>query len=1122
MCTGTLVGILVFLTPQNHSSIPSTLLLVTLITYLTYVSMDNDFASFELFPGADAYRSASTERNQHQHQSQYPPLDPLFDFSAPRPQCEILEPSLQPHLQSISEESQSEAPAAPVASASASHAPRRRRQTTSSGTSQSYATSTTAEARHWHGPPQTTMDAGYASTKAFPIMREQSPPDLKPNVTSSAKSVKHKRGYQACEQCRQRKTGCQLGDDVDNPTDPPCNRCRREGKTCTFAATRKKRASSAGSSHPAERPRPHSAESSFQNTGGLHTQPANGVYQLPANAGTSGHYSAGNGDYPAFTQGIQSTFAPNLNPTSHPYNIPHHSQETAQPGCASRNAGMNGVTSGNQVRSDLAARALASDAPTTQENLGMLTAAAAAIAKHDEQSDSSFKSPSSFNSPSSAGRRGTFANGIPSDSMDGRLNEPPTNELKIGAYYAVARKAWASMRFVRAGWFTADEAMAYIEYFYSHLAPMTPISPPDFRHPSKHLALLTDEPILAITILMIASRHTRLSGHAALTRAARIHDTLWDYLRCMVERLLWGQEQFGGGFCAAGTIQVREAQGGQLTWKGSLRTLGTVEALLLLTDWQPRALHFPPGDDENRLLDTNYNLLSDSTNAIDDQEEADARQGRPYGAWLEPTWRSDRMSWMLLGLAQALSFELGVFDNNHYDCINDHNSTSSCARKRRVRRMVLVYVSQTSGRLGLPSMLPLPQWSKDIVFEETSRQQSHGQPEDTVDIMQSCWLGIARIMYDANKILFPTRKFTRSLTATDEYKEKIAEFEPMLKEWKENFDNVKSTFLPLMQHVLTMEYEYARCYINSLGLQKVVESWVSMPAGESNGTNAAHFDHQAKLRDLYSPNHEYIEAVADSARMILRSVVDGLAPGGNLRNAPVRTFLRSISGMMFTLKRFGVGAFEGDVRQALDLLDQCTDLMERDVVDDVHLSSQIAGLIKLLVANIRKTFIRVQGKENGSETASRQETPQRPTSQQPVVHHNDSFPQQPARKRPRMSASARHQQPRDPLEGIQAQPLEDLANHTFMPPPNFYQHNGLDTNMSMDPNSDPSMLDPVNMDWLTLPLDNLFNSSTGTVDQGFGGIGPTVGDRDMLELITNEHYDQWNMPNMPNMNGYYQ
>jgi hypothetical protein len=239
---------------------------------------------------------------------------------------------------------------------------------------------------------------------------------------------------------------------------------------------------------------------------------------------------------------------------------------------STRVAVMNGPSAGNQVRSDMAARALASDAPTTQENLDILTAAAAQIQNESE----SAKSPgSTFHTPSSTGRRGTFGNGMPPDSIDARIsNGQSVYGAKQSEEYALAVKAWGSMRFVRAGWFTAEEAMTYVEFFYSRLGPMTPISPPDYRHPSKHLALLTDEPVLAIAILMIASRHMKLSGHAAVTRAARIHDTLWDYLRCMIERLLWGQEQFGGGFCAAGTIRVRESQSGQLTWKGSLRTLG--------------------------------------------------------------------------------------------------------------------------------------------------------------------------------------------------------------------------------------------------------------------------------------------------------------------------------------------------------------------------------------------------------------------------------------------------------------------------------------------------------------------------------------------------------------------
>ena len=50
-----------------------------------------------------------------------------------------------------------------------------------------------------------------------------------------------------------------------------------------------------------------------------------------------------------------------------------------------------------------------------------------------------------------------------------------------------------------------------------------------------------------------------------------------------------------------------------------------------------------------------------------------------------------------------------------------------------------------------------------------------------------------------------------------------------------------------------------------------------------------------------------------------------------------------------------------------------------------------------------------------------------------------------------------------------------------------------------------------------MPLDNLFSLDTNTVNQGFGGIGPTFGDRDMLSVITGSQLDQISGP-IPNNN----
>ena len=137
-----------------------------------------------------------------------------------------------------------------------------------------------------------------------------------------------------------------------------------------------------------------------------------------------------------------------------------------------------------------------------------------------------------------------------------------------------ALQAWSRLRFVRAGWFTAQEAMSYIYYYYEELAPLTPISPPNFSSPKSHHTLLNEEPMLAVTILTISSRYKVLEGPGGTSRSFMAHDKLWTYLQSMITRMFWGQEQFGGGFCGAGVSRKSQWLGSST---GSLRNLGTIE-----------------------------------------------------------------------------------------------------------------------------------------------------------------------------------------------------------------------------------------------------------------------------------------------------------------------------------------------------------------------------------------------------------------------------------------------------------------------------------------------------------------------------------------------------------------
>ena len=118
---------------------------------------------------------------------------------------------------------------------------------------------------------------------------------------------------------------------------------------------------------------------------------------------------------------------------------------------------------------------------------------------------------------------------------------------------------------------------ADIYSFYKYHSPLTPISLPAFDSHAAYSNLVKDEPILTVTVLTIASRYMELSGPGGKTRSFMIHERLWSYLQNMITRMFWGQEQFGGGFCGAGTRGSGQTSPG----KGELRTLGTIERYVI-------------------------------------------------------------------------------------------------------------------------------------------------------------------------------------------------------------------------------------------------------------------------------------------------------------------------------------------------------------------------------------------------------------------------------------------------------------------------------------------------------------------------------------------------------------
>ncbi|KAJ5098666.1 hypothetical protein N7532_005667 [Penicillium argentinense] len=1003
--------------------------------------------------------------------------------------------------------------------------------------------------------------------------------DVGKSLSPSA-APQHRRGYQACDPCRKRKVKCDLGS-VDNPRPPPCVRCRRESKRCEFSATRRKRKLSEAA-EDTEGPGPVLQRDKRMMIGevSVKDQPTEGSPFPSSEPSFDAEAFRARQRWPETTP---AAAAQRYTPSAPSSSTTRPFVETRTPRLPQYSAGDRNsvpVYGGQPMMNRTAVELLSPAITNTHDALHLLSEAAGRTEDLNRQSlenrYNARQSVSSFNSGPSplphgnspgnvsgsfsrtprsglsvAGNNGYFHGGG-SGIMDSQISEAvdqqegPAQTQDPG--YIDAVRAWSRLRFVRAGWMTVEEGMDYVAYYYENLAPMSPVVTPDYSQPSTHRTLLTEEPVLAVTILTIASRHLKPQGDGASTRAFYIHDRLWSYLRGMIERLFWGQEKFdasGPGVRGPRGLDLAPTSG-RPNVKGNLRALGTVEALLILTDWHPRNLHFPPGDDENTLLDTEAQAHGHDNLDGDDHAgvkgPAASAEGRlAFQKWLEPAWRSDRMSWMLLSTAQALAFELGVFDQKSEPKGAPETPTEQ-ARKRRLRRLILVFITHSSGRLGIPSMLPLPEWGQD----PASTTPDTNEGDSDLDRMQDCWMGISKIVYQANHQLFASTEQTSELIRSGKYRERIDWFQPQLREFRQNLDRVNLT--PAMRSVLIIEYEYTRLYVNSLALQAVVDRWTTMSneSGQAGrpgmGPSAGSSGWFRTLMELYRVNEQYIQEVVDASRRILQTVLDGLVPGGRLKHAPIRTFFRILSGMIFILKAFTLGAREDDVRVSLDLQDRTVEALRTFVVDDVHISNTVARLLELLTSSIRTRFLRFaphdrgadgEAHDRGSAPVSRAQSPPReavsgrrdgPQTPWSSAHGQDATPS--GSGLGYVESNGAIGSGHDPLASIPSQPINSSnLNVSFMPPPPSVYYNYYDSNATM-PTNDMGRSSPNHvvssqtvgdtngagstsgtLDWFALPLDQFFNSSTGVVDQGLGGTGPMLGEFDMLEVLLNEGYD---------------
>lgn len=614
-------------------------------------------------------------------------------------------------------------------------------------------------------------------------------------------------------------------------------------------------------------------------------------------------------------------------------------------------------------------------------------------------------------------------------SADSTAQQPPTPGPPSNLGLADAVRACSKFRFVRGGWLTAKEAIAYIDYFYTHLSPLTPIIVPDYRDYALHTKLLKEEPMLVLTLLVISTGCTQPSGPSgvgARSRAYSIHERLWKCLRAMINRLILGQEQLDGGPCSAG--QQSGSESNPLLRSG-LRALGSVESLMLLTEWQPRSLQFPPGDgdDELTLPDDPYKMepRPDLHGAKDDSR---------IDGWLLTCWRSDRLSWMLLGNAMTLALEIGVFNatcETEVEEAKPHIPRAAVEayyrRNNHLKDLLVTYVTQTSGRLGLKPMLPQIERNECCVGEavpldahlgRTSRssvrqprcgtssgEQRHlgsGATQErraVQDRVLDFWQRITKFTEIGGVRLLPCLRKSKELCCSDEYEQTMEFFQDSLVEWRAETDLVPHIPTPI-RYVLDIEFEYTRAYLNSLALEAIEDRRSYNTPLRSHTESDGHdgratcgFDDDSITLQRYTNARYYVNEIVDALCNVLKIVVKGLHPGGYLRLVPVRTFFRIAGVVTILSKTFARNPTEGDAATSLKLLRSSVDVLRSSIVEDGHVGTRLADLMETLTHSIysRSVCLGVNRSVGSSRAVKQSHTTPPPMSTSTLFSQPDCF-----------------------------------------------------------------------------------------------------------------------------------
>ncbi|KAI9162733.1 Zn2-Cys6 binuclear cluster domain protein [Paramyrothecium foliicola] len=486
------------------------------------------------------------------------------------------------------------------------------------------------------------------------------------------------------------------------------------------------------------------------------------------------------------------------------------------------------------------------------------------------------------------------------------ISSPNTNLVAASGFVSVTVLSrpsddvldlWDKCRFVRQGWFTAQEAVTYLDLLHRHLAPLSPV--------------LTDD----------------LKDHKTHERLTRV--------------------------------------------------VGSIESLILISDWHPQSVHFPPLTEgwDSELISPGY----DRQNRIQTDEDV------PLIRWredvFEPAKRSERMSWMLLGAAASLAHELGVFADT---AASTGPSTPSqhphTIRSNRVRTLLYAHVTQMSMKMGCTSLLPD---SASFASSPSIAGLENGSQDGSAQYIV-LWTELTQLMKTAAALFFQSKTHTQQQVSTGQYSILLRHFNSSMTRWRDGLKASSAEISTALKSLLLIEYHYLKTCVNAIAIQAVVERAVARGVDRLSGKATEGMD-----ACMLPHDKELIQEVVSGSVTVLEVAIS-MAAEKRLRYAPLRTLVCITSSSVYLLKAISLGARTADLQNSLQTLDKCIDALRRSGTDDMDFSVRYAALLEKHVAKFRRNFTLPQMPTHVTRCVNEQQNPRNAETFQSLLSNSQA------------------------------------------------------------------------------------------------------------------------------------